>query len=285
MKSTKSTMTRLAMIIAALNVISSVSRADISEASTTVTSAPSLLDKTYFNYWGNYGGPSITHPSSLQPNSKGVIDPTAPQEMDTMLVLGYKISENVSVGPFVEFHYRPVFGQDIQMNEPALMVRDRKLFASSRLVFGGDFLLFAPAASPWSRQTDFLTGAEAIHITTYTIGNLTLGLYGFVRGNAFGSFEPGTSQYDLRIYAAPNLSYNLSSKVQFTVWNDLISLRHFLGTSGLTNDPIDVEPGINWNVTPYFSINPYINIFSDTPTLNAMYIGMVLTGTIPGNLL
>lgn len=274
------------ILLSILSINSRNSRADASGTSTSsLNEAPRLLDKLYFNYWGNYGGPSIGTPSSLEVNSKGVVDPGLPQQMDTMLVLGYKLSENVSVGPFVEFHYRPVFGQDIQMNEPAILVRDRKIFASAHVVFGGDFLLFSPGASPWSRQTDFLTGGEAIHITTYTIGNLTLGLYGFFRANAFGSYVPGTPQYDLRIYGAPNLSYNLTRNVQFTVWNDLVSLRHFLGTSGLVNDPIDVEPGINWNVTPYLSLNPYVNIYSETPTLRAMYLGMVLTGTIPGKLL
>ena len=45
----------------------------------------------------------------------------------------------------------------------------------------------------------------------------------------------------------------------------------------LHNYYVDIEPGINWDITPNISVNPYLNIYPNSLTMNATSINMILT--------
>jgi len=50
--------------------------------------------------------------------------------------------------------------------------------------------------------------------------------------------------------------------------------------SGMNNPDMDIEPGVNWDITPYLSFNPFLNIYPGTPTINASSLQAVIAGKI-----
>ena len=85
---------------------------------------------------------------------------------------------------------------------------------------------------------------------------LQLGLYTYIRQNIFS--ESAAAGYSLKLYARPYLNYQMTSTLAATVWTDLIQLSQARADRflSMTNAPIDIEPGINWDVTPSISLNP-----------------------------
>lgn len=242
----------------------------------------SLLDRLTFTYWANYNGPSVGDFSSFQNNADGTSakgNLGMAQNFDVFLIGGYKLTPDVSLGPIVEFHYRPVLGSDVTLNDAGVRLVNSHFIKIGSFNDSGDIRVLGPAQTS-HRDINMVGAIESVHNMTYEVPHtkMTLGLYTFLEAWAYTSYMDG--QQSMRYYAAPNMAYALSSNVQFTVWNDLFSLRHFRGSSGFANDPIDVEPGINWDVTPYLSVNPYLNIYSGKPTLSASYIGCILTGKV-----
>jgi hypothetical protein len=48
----------------------------------------------------------------------------------------------------------------------------------------------------------------------------------------------------------------------------------------MNNPEMDIEPGVNWDVTPFLSLNPFLNIYPGKMTMSATSLQMVLAGKI-----
>jgi hypothetical protein len=48
----------------------------------------------------------------------------------------------------------------------------------------------------------------------------------------------------------------------------------------MNNDLMDLEPGINWDVNRYLSVNPILNIYPSNLTLASTSIQAVLIGKV-----
>jgi hypothetical protein len=236
-----------------------------------------LSEKTVLNYFGIFrGGPLNSVSNSQQPSVNGALTPTNPISVENSITGGYKINKDLMVGVLGHFMYYPAgypsgTGHDLQMLDPALLIQKNNLYKTGGLTINGRFL-FAPALT----QGDYLVPnhlAAALTPTiifNYEVANtgLNIGLFTYYRfyiPNASAASDVRT----YKIYAAPTLNYQLAKNLAATLWVDLVQASRYGGTSAfnLANDPIDIEPGINWDITKNISLNPILNIYPSNPTI------------------
>ena len=237
-----------------------------------------MSDTFAVNYYGIYRGASLMDPrNSLQPRVDGSADSNNPQSLESTVFAGYKFNNDWNGGILGHFNYFPVGnpvgnGQDIQMLDPSLAVSIANLFERGHFKVSSRLTAQLPVSSQDVLRPNHLLTA----LTTYLFMNyevphskVTLGIAGYLRG-----YIPDANALDsvrtYRIYVAPNVNYQITQSVAATLWIDLLQLNRSRGThfiSGVSNDPIDIEPGINWDISKNFSINPVINIYPAHPTL------------------
>jgi len=237
-----------------------------------------VTEKLALSYYGIYSGASLSNlTSSVQPGVDGTPDYTSPQNFENLVTMGYRVNKDLMIGGIGHFYYFPVgnpvgTGHAIQMLDPILTIQQ------SNIIKQGGFRLGARLnLSPGVTDGDYpLPHKEIGTVTTQFIMNydvpntpLSVGLFTYIRGYVPGSdTSPGSRTY--RLYVAPNANYQISKRVSATLWVDLITADRNQGTgfiSGMKNADIDIEPGINWDITDNISINPIINIFPSNPTL------------------
>jgi len=245
---------------------------------------PSLYDKiaekAALSYYGIYRGPSVSDiGNSHQPLFNGQTDPNSPQSIENLLTTGYRFDKDLSAGVITHFYYFPIgnptgAGQDIQMLDPILYLSRTNWVDRGNFKVKGLFYL-APGISKNDilKQQHLAMSFGPALSATYDVPNtgLTLGLYSYIRGYVPTSAANGDSR-SYYLYAAPNLNYVLTKTLSATLWVDLIQAQRTLGTgffSGLTNFESDIEPGINWDVNKYLSLNPVLNIYPGNLTLAA----------------
>lgn len=261
----------------------------------SVTTLKSLYDKVSekvaLTYFGIYRGASVSDPSnSLQPGVDGTPDPKSPQSIESYVTTGYKIDKDWMAGVATHFYYFPVgspagSGQGVQMLDPSLVVSRANLIDSGGLKLKGLVYAALPlTSSDYLRPRNYLTSISPTIIASYDVprSKLSLGLYSFLT-----AYIPSSSTNDdartYKLCASPYASYGLSKSVSATLWVDLVQVTRNGGTglvSGMDNAPMDIEPGINWDVTKYLSINPILNFYPSNPTLAATSIQAVIVSKV-----
>jgi hypothetical protein len=261
-----------------LSVAAGDARAEIegSQASTLEEEAPEGKRGGALSYFGIFYGPSLGAASSLQPTVSGEPDPERPILLKNFLTAGYRLSEDVVASATLHWLHRPVHGQDLSFRDPYLRVAHQGLINSGGLVWYADARAHL-AVSAFSRESDLLAGFQTFQILTYQVGTsrLSLGAYGSARYNVYG---PQGSGNDLELYLGPNLAYQLTPTLSFSVLYEM-GMSHAFGEppGRMFNDGTDLQPGINWDVTPTLMINPYLNIYTgDKVTLDSTSLGMTL---------
>lgn len=242
------------------------------------TSYEKISEKLALTYLGTYNGASILNLSnSLQPNVDGTPDFSSPQSLDSLITVGYKLEKNIMMGIVGRFMYYPIgnptgTGHTIQGLDPALT------FSKSNLITQGNFNLSAKLNFnlPVS-QYDFLTPRHlATAFTPAAILNydipstvLSVGLFTFVRGYIPTANSPDNVR-TYKLYFGPNANFQFSKTLAATLWVD-IEFNHNRGTGFFAYDnvPVDIQPGINWDISKNISINPVLNIYPSNMTLAA----------------
>jgi hypothetical protein len=231
------------------------------------------------NYFGVYRGAPLSNLSSArQPSVDGTIS-KEPQHIESTLTGQYKITPDFLVGAMGHFYYYPVgnpvgTGQDMQMLDPSIRVDRLNLVNNSGFKLHGRFTAQLPMTKVDFLQSEqLLTSLTASMITSYDVPNtsLTVGIFSYARAYVQEAGAPAGSR-SYKLYVAPNANYQITKTVAATLWIDWIQALRRQGTgffSGLQNDVMDIEPGINWDVSKYFSINPIINIYPSNPTLKS----------------
>jgi hypothetical protein len=233
--------------------------------------APSIKEKLSLSLWSNFAGPAVNNVNSQTPSSDLS---TEPVNFDNIITGGYKLNPNLEVGAAVEAVYRPVMSQDLMMKDAWARVQASKIIDSNGFGLSVDLRAYTPSPN----RENLVTGFRSTQNLTWTTGDLTLGSYTFVRANMY-STAPGNAELR-RIYFAPNGTYAFTKTLQATLWVDLVSLRYRAGVNEAylgKNDPIDIEPGINWDITDSVSFNPYVNFYTDNLAWDNTYVGFILT--------
>jgi hypothetical protein len=264
---------------------------DVVGASSISTQERSFLDQmsevTTLTYSGVYrGAPLGNLGSTLQPKVNGDLDETSPQSIENLVTAGYKINKDWMIGVLGHFYYFPIgnpvgTGQDVQMLDPALIINKSNLFTYGNLKINGRFTAQAPLTSAdYLVPNELASAMTTTFISTFEVPNtsLTLGIFSYIRG-----YVPTSDALDTvrtyKLYVAPNANYQLTQNVALTLWVDLVQASRYGGSGivNLANDPIDIEPGVNWDITKNISINPIINIYPSNPTLASTSLQAFIT--------
>jgi hypothetical protein len=268
-------------LIGAVFIGANTVQADSSLENTSTINSQSLMQRisevAALNYYGVYRGAPLSNlKSSQQPTVFGTPS-TDPQSIESTLTAGYKFNKDWMAGFVAHFYYFPIgnpvgTGQDLQMYNPWFIVQATNLVNRNGFKLNGRFTAELPVT-----KVDFLetngsaTALTATMISSYEVPNtsLTLGFFAYARG-----YIPTGSALDTartyKIYGAPNLNYQLTKTLAATMWVDLIQLTRYGGSgfiSGMKNETVDIEPGINWDITSKLSFNPVLNIYPAHPTL------------------
>lgn len=245
--------------------------------STYDNQSASFMDSVSVNYFGILYGPSVTEPTSHQPTANGIPDPERPVFVKNYMTLGYSMSDTLMVSASAYWTWIPVQGQNFAMRDPYLRI------ANTSLISSGNFNLYADArvhlpVTTISRQNDMLMGFQAFQISSYQVGTsrLSVGAYTSARMNVFGSSGYGP---DLELYLGPNLTYQVSPKVGLTLLYEM-GMSHMYGDAPFqfVNDGTDLEPGVNWEITPNLAVNPYLHLTTgEKVTLKTTSFGMTLS--------
>lgn len=228
------------------------------------TSDDSGSDGSFFshfnmNYFGVFFGPSIKSPSSYQPDTPGVTDTKRPVILKNFLGLNYNIDGQYSAGVTAYWTYRPVLGQQLEMQDPFVRFADNSIFQVGNLNLYGDVRVHLPV-SAISRANHLFGGIQTVSALTFEIPDtrLTAALYGSARTNFYGKNGFGN---DIEVYLSPNLTYQLSPKVALTLMYEMQASHTFGGKAfSFNNDGTDLQPGVSWDITPTLNVNPYLNI-------------------------
>ncbi len=248
----------------------------------TSTSEKSILetlsDYGSLNYYGIYRGSSISNMgSSFQPRVDGTLDPTSPSMLENLITGAYKINKNWMVGAVGHFYFFPWSdptggGQRVQLLDPVVFISRPGLINSQGFRLDTR-LTFQLPTSKFDALVprNLATAVSAVFNARYEVpsSKLTLGTFGLIRGYVpSGDTLPTAPTYALT--AAPYANYQLTSNLQATIWIDLVQATRSPRSgfiSGLQNAPIDIEPGISWDITKNITINPVLNIYPTHPTL------------------
>jgi hypothetical protein len=275
--------------------MASAALADTTATSTTTASEVTggLKQKIGLSYYGWFKGPAVNNITSSNPNLEGE------QEKDTLLLdsivsARYKVTDTFTVGPDIRFYLRPTREQDALLKDPWFTFKQAKIIDSNGWNLAIDARIYAPVSSG-SQTVGMLTGIRTTQTLSYEIPNtrLTLGTYSYVRANFYA---PNDANQDpiannrpdaWYFYVAPNATYQLLPTLQATLWWDFVQAHNIYRSNGIINNDHegqlndqDIQPGINWDITPNVSFNPFLNIWPSNPTLSSTSLQFILTAKL-----
>ncbi len=263
---------------------------DLGSAS-TLHARPTLYDKIVekaaLSYFGIYRGGGLNDlGNSANPTVSGNPDPTSPQGIENLITTGYKLDQNRMIGVITHFSYYPFLspqGSDrrFQMLDPILMLSQANIINKKGFKLSTRLNIFLPLSKDdILLQQNLAAAISPTLILNYDVpgSSLSLGIYSYLRGY-IPTQNSAVNALSYKIYVAPNASYQISKTVAATLWVDVIQAVRTQNTgfiSGIQNTPVDIEPGINWDITKNISINPIINIYPGNPTLAATSLQAII---------
>ena len=256
-------------------------------SSTTSTSSllSDLLGKFSLSYWGMYSGPPAVNPLQAGTLSAATgnlqYDPSSPQNLYNQLKLDYHLSQNVFIGPVLNFKYIPVYGKGAHMEDSGVRIGNSQLIHTDHLNLFADARIYAPT-DPHTQSNGEIVSFVSLQFLTYEIPatKWTLGLLSFDTYGVYGSNIPvgmGTGGYpeDAMVYLGPNISYQLTPSLALTTFVEFY-MNH-APNSGLafnnlpaTYAPMDIAPGVSWDITKQINISPQLVFYPEYPTLSSI---------------
>lgn len=267
---------RFAFVAFALTSLSGVAF-----AAESITDRAGFFDPMVVKYWGNYSGPQIANPGSSYTTDYFGNTNKKPQNADDLITVGYQVTPDFRPGIGIPFNFVPMDSSVIQTKQLYFGIIDATLLNWGNLTIHTDFRIYTPIGYLAAVQ-DVKTGVRASQVTLYPIpgSRFTVGCYTYVRAWMYGANGTGRRN-DFEIYLSPFASYKIVKGLYATVWSDWLQLGHQYGTSGgLKNLPVDIQPGIRWDVTSKLSLNPYLNLIPSYLTADNISLGLVVNAQI-----
>jgi hypothetical protein len=173
----------------------------------------------------------------------------------------------------------------MQWLDPALMISRANMVNNNGFKIKGQLFATLPMSRyDTLKKNGTISGVSPTAIMTYDVpkSKLSVGLYSYLTAYIPGS-DTTENYRTLKLVMAPNANYQITKSFAATMWIDAIQVtrkRHTGIFSGMNNPEMDIEPGVNWDVTPFLSLNPFLNIYPGKMTMSATSLQMVLAGKI-----
>ena len=215
-----------------------------------------------------YGGALNDLGGKYQPDvhGDGLPNPIAPQEIENFVSAYYRLSDVAKVGMRMHFFYTPVvnnLGQNgATMYDPLVQVSDSSIYSKGDFKVGGYIRAYLPLTQE-SQNLDRIFAIRFFANLSYDVtSKLSIGSYLYFLPAWYGTDPRGLNNPTALLYAGPNISYEIHKNVQLTMLYELESYKaKGVSSSILSNQYTDLEPGLNWDITPTFSLTPYLNFY------------------------
>lgn len=234
------------------------------------------LTMTDFSY---YYGPSLGNMTVNTPKVDGSDDPKSPQALDSTLFLGYKLSDTLTVGLAEEFFYKP-FVSEVNFTDPFIKLAKKDLIKEGHFSIAADLRGYIPLTQK-SIDSELIAGIRSTQFTTYEIPDTkwSIGSYSFLRFNAYTADGTGN---DLIAYFGPHIDYQITPTISASLLYEMAT--HHKYNTSLTSfeeeAPDDIEPSLSWDITPSFTIAPYLNLFPSNLSIASTTINMIFVAKL-----
>lgn len=267
----------------------------VDEGNRSFYSVPRFLQNVKLSYSGVYWGSSVQNP--LRPElttATGTPNFKKLQSLENELLLGYSVSQDWVVGVAAHFFYYPTFPEKrnkdlpegpFEMQDPLVGFYSPHLMSQSHWKLGWGLRFQLPMTSVDAKKDGLATIIEMPFGLEYAVPKvpLTLRLNGGLKkhiANQKNWNKNGVKSYKIQL--DPNLSYAFQDHLKFTFWVKLVSATRKTGTgffTGLKNDPVELAPGLKWNITKSLSFNPFISFYAERPMLASSSLRAVISMT------
>ena len=277
---------RISLVIGAVAacMMSQLSFADTATSannSSTAVAKPRLSDHFTADYLGLFTGGALSDPgASYSPGPDGKPNPATPQQVENYVSGYYKISDTVKVGPRAHFYYSPVQGKNITMLDPLLQITDTNLYSRGNFKLSGYARAYLPVtaeSTATGRQIQFRFLLNPNYEIPHT--RFTVGVYSYAQPASYSGYNATNTTF--ATYLAPYVYYQLTRTVSITSLYEMAAVRMQRqgDLTSFNNGGTDFEPGVNWDISPNFSINPYLNFYTgnqismDSTSINMLIVG------------
>ncbi len=268
-------MLRFIRLLGIFLILAALAQAADAPVSTLETSV-SPLDRVRVKLWSNYSGPQIANPSKYTTDSFGKTT-SKTQTGDSHLTAAYQLTPGLRPGIGIPFNFLPAADDKMQFKPLYFGLLDMRILEEGNFSFHADLRIYTPFGDIAEAQ-DVRSGIRTTQTILYRVpnSNWTFGSVTYFRVWMYGPKGTGYRN-DVEIYFSPFADYRLTKTFYATLWTDVLQLglQHG-GKGGFSNLPVDLQPGVRWEVTPSLSLNPYLNFIPARVRLDTVNVGMVV---------
>jgi hypothetical protein len=191
----------------------------------------------------------------------------------------------------VNFYFNPISGTGqtlFNMSDSGVRIGDKQIYHSEHLNFMADLRVMAPLR-PSYRANDEQVDIQSLQVLSWDVPKTkwNLGVLGFHYYQLYGSGVPiknpmmANAPRDLTMYIAPNATYQFAKTVGATLFVEFYPY-HVLNRSWFefASDPMDIAPGISWDITPTINVNPQLLMYPARFSFNTLSPLVYITAKI-----
>jgi len=233
-----------------------VAEAEAEPDSNVSSAVDQFVNPISINYFGLLFGPSLGKMGMLQSTVDGQVDPDAPVELRNFLGLGWNITNALSLTGTLYWAAMAQSTQPLEFRDPFIKLAHNSVFNWGGFNLYADLRVHFPIS--WgSRNADMLASVQTFQMLTWAAGNtgITLGLWGSLRGNYFGSQGVGSA---VEAYVSPNVTWQMSEKLGLQILYQINASQEVGSREGMTTDDVNIEPGLVWDITQNLMLNPFV---------------------------
>lgn len=238
------------------------------------------LDSLYVNYFANFHGSPLNDPSFFKtPNTNSAVGKQGRNMyFDSTLTTAYKITQDIGVGPEINFDLEPVLGRGATLKDSGIKAYNRHQIQSGGFNVSSNLILQAP--TDYSRQQGIDFSVKTTPNVRYDVPASRFTVGSFTEAKAYLGANTGKKSF--KLYAGPYVNYQLSPSFALTTVYEM-EANHFTGKPKLdfTSVNTDLQPGVRWNITRNVLVNPYVNLYTGNKITAAnSSIGAIISATV-----
>lgn len=273
----------LLTILAATSLLSLSQGALSAETPATTTMKAGdlgLFDRVSVGYFGIYHGNSLTDPSSpygLDRNGK--VSTKLNINLDGTLSAAYNLDSQLSMGPEVPFILVPVLGKGAIMGDVGFNVSHKNTINAQGFKLSNSLGLQLPTSqSSQDRKMSMAIKLDPSMRYEFAKTGFSLGNFSELK-----TYLGVTRDKSFKIWTLPYASYQLTQSVSLNLAYEM-EWQHFVNTPNtqFSTYQMDLQPGLNVNITKNLFFNPYLQIFTTQSDVNTdkMALGAVISAKL-----
>ena len=295
----------LAILLAS---VSSFAQSPSATSSTETAIEPSLIEKASkhfgISYYGQATGPALSAVNSDVSAIHAADRLGEAQQMNLYndFRFDYKTGGRYNIRVNARFEIDPIYdasatsssGVPISENANLVNFYNMRVGVVGKLLLptsggfniGSAFALELPT-SIGSINAGLIAAPRLTLVPHYDVPDSRFGFGAYIIGQSYyyNSYTAGVndSLTDFMVYVGPYANYKLSAKTAATLQINADTLHKRnkpMDYASYTPEATNVQLGMNWDVSNNFSINPYVQMFTDYPALNTSLIGAYLSATM-----